>query len=117
MTLQEFSAAEGKLFLSSEFRFVYETAIEAAYLLNQITGNDEYIFEALKFSRLSKSVLFLEQSAEYEKVNNNYISKESIDTHISEPSSQKELNDNINKSDIIHMNSIQKKLIGLSIKL
>lgn len=109
---QEFSAAEGKLFLSSEFRFVYETAIEAAYLLNQITGNDEYIFEALKFSRLSKSVLFLEQSAEYEKVNNNYISSELKnefndkikELHYIESGFYKLLDDDVRSDSIVQLN-------------
>ena len=73
---QEFEATEGKLFLSEEFRFVYESAIEMAYYLYQGEPKEEYFLEALKFSRLSKSILFLEQSAEYEKVNNNILDQE-----------------------------------------
>jgi len=73
---REFEATEGKLFLSEEFRFVYEAAIETAYQLYETKPSDDHFFEALKFARLSKSILFLEQSAEYEKVNNNIINQE-----------------------------------------
>ena len=73
---QQFSATEGRLFLSEEFRFVYEQAIEYAYLLYEIDPNREYFLEGLKFTRLSKSILFLEQSSEYEKVNNNIVDQE-----------------------------------------
>ena len=70
----EFSASDGKLFLSSEFKYIYESAIEASYELLALTNDQLYFEKALKFSQLSKSILFLEQLAEYEKVNNNIIS-------------------------------------------
>ena len=73
---QEFSASEGKLFLSEEFRSVYETAVSIAYNLYTESGDEAYILEGLKFFRLSKSILYLEQSAEYEKVNNNIIDQD-----------------------------------------
>lgn len=73
---QEFSATEGKLFLSEEFRFVYETALDLAYQLYLNDPSEANFAEALKFVRLSKSILFLEQSAEYEKVNNNIVDQE-----------------------------------------
>ena len=109
---QEFSAAEGRLFLSSEFRFMYETVIEAAYLLYQMTGNNKYIFQALKFSRLSKSVLFLEQNAEYEKVNNNYITSELKkefndrikELHYIESGFYKLLDDDVRSDSIVQLN-------------
>lgn len=72
----EFSATEGKLFLTEEFRFVYENALEYAYQLYSVNPSEEYFLEGLKFMRLSKSILFLEQSAEYEKVNNNIVDQE-----------------------------------------
>ncbi len=109
---QEFSAADGKLFLSSEFRFMYETAIEAAFLLHEMTGEDTYIYQALKFSRLSKSVLFLEQSSEYEKVNNNFISSELKqefnnrikELHFIESGFYKLLDDDVRSDSIVQLN-------------
>ena len=70
----EFQASEGKLFLSNEFKFIYETAIKSCYRLFEKTGDQKYVDSALKFSRLSKSILFLEQVSEYEKVYNNVVS-------------------------------------------
>jgi CHAT domain-containing protein/tetratricopeptide (TPR) repeat protein len=72
----EFVASEGKLFLSEEFRFVYESAMDFAYQLYQIEPSDNSFREGLKYARLSKSILYLEQSAEYEKVNNNILDQE-----------------------------------------
>jgi len=69
----EFVASEGKLFLSEEFRFVYESAMDFAYQLYQLEPSDVSFREGLKYARLSKSILYLEQSAEYEKVNNNIL--------------------------------------------
>lgn len=70
---QEFEASEGKLFLSERFRFIYESALNFAYKLYQENPDQDYFLEALKFSRRSKSILFLEQANEYEKVSNNII--------------------------------------------
>lgn len=64
-------ASEGKLFLSKQFKPLYETAIEACYGLWKATGNEKYFYDALQFSRYSKAILFLEQSEELELVNNN----------------------------------------------
>lgn len=72
----EFQASEGKLFLSNEFKFIYETAIQACYHLFENSADQKYVRKALSFSRLSKSILFLEQVSEYEKVYNNVITDE-----------------------------------------
>ena len=68
---KDLSASEGKLFLSKQFKPLYETAIEACYGLWKATGNEKYFYDALQFSRYSKAILFLEQSEELELVNNN----------------------------------------------
>ena len=73
---KEFSASEGKLFLSKEYRSLYENAINAAYKLYRMTGSSEYIDVALTYMQRSKSILFLEQQSELEKVNNNIISQD-----------------------------------------
>lgn len=69
----EFTATEGKLFLSRVFRDLYEGAIQATFDIYQITKDEDNIDMALKFFQRSKSNLFLEQQAELEKVNNNVI--------------------------------------------
>ncbi|MGW8123341.1 CHAT domain-containing protein [Roseivirga echinicomitans] len=65
---QELMRTEGKLFLSENFKSLYEAGIEASYLMFKL-GNEKTSFEnAAEFFRLSKAVLFLEQSGEFGKI-------------------------------------------------
>lgn len=58
-------ASEGKLFLSQEFKTLYESALNVAYMKHKISPNNEkYIDEGSLFMAFSKSNLFLEQSGE-----------------------------------------------------
>lgn len=66
-------ASEGKLFLSENFKSLYETGLNICFELFNRTNNPEYFSDALHFARLSKATLFLEQSTEFELVNNNVI--------------------------------------------
>ena len=73
---QDYVASEGKLFLSKNFKRLYETGIAACFDLFQRTGQEEYFISALSLSRQSKSILFLEQSEEFDLVNTNALSRE-----------------------------------------
>lgn len=66
-------ASEGKLFLSENFKALYETGLDISFQLFSRTNDSRYFEDALYFSRLSKATLFLEQSTEFELVNNNVI--------------------------------------------
>lgn len=68
-----FLATEGKLFLSQEFKSLYESAIESCYQMWKLTGDKKHFYDALQFSRYSKAILFLEQSEELELVNSNLL--------------------------------------------
>tara|TARA_R110000796_G_scaffold96719_1_gene202987 strand:+ start:396772 stop:399834 length:3063 start_codon:yes stop_codon:yes gene_type:complete len=70
---QELMRTEGKLFLSENFKSLYEAGIEASYLMFKL-GNTKMGFEnAAEFFRLSKAVLFLEQSGEFGKIQNSNV--------------------------------------------
>ena len=70
---QELMRTEGKLFLSENFKSLYEAGIEASYLMFNL-GNKKLGFEnASEFFRLSKAVLFLEQSGEFGKIQNSNV--------------------------------------------
>lgn len=58
-------ASQGKLFLSENFKSLYEAGISASYKLYK-SGykSSDYFDKAMRFSALSKSILFLEQSGE-----------------------------------------------------
>lgn len=64
----ELQAAQGRLFMSENFKDLYESALNAVYLLINATGDDDYSFDAHKFLALTKSILFLEQSGELGQV-------------------------------------------------
>ncbi|MFY0591647.1 CHAT domain-containing protein [Roseivirga sp.] len=63
-------ATEGKLFLSQNFKSLYETGIAVCFELFKITKDESYITQGWKFAKQSKAVLFLEQSSEFEWVKN-----------------------------------------------
>tara|TARA_R110001599_G_scaffold90711_2_gene238692 strand:- start:5516 stop:8590 length:3075 start_codon:yes stop_codon:yes gene_type:complete len=70
---QELMRTEGKLFLSENFKSLYEAGIEASYLMFNL-GSKKIGFEnAAEFFRLSKAVLFLEQSGEFGKIQNSSV--------------------------------------------
>ncbi|WP_323755510.1 CHAT domain-containing protein [Roseivirga sp.] len=70
---QELMRTEGKLFLSENFKSLYEAGIEASYLMFNL-GSKKIGFEnASEFFRLSKAVLFLEQSGEFGKIQNSNV--------------------------------------------
>ena len=62
---EELEASQGKLFLSDDFKTLYEVGIDAAYQLIELGVEVDQNFEkAMRLSGLSKSILFLEQSGE-----------------------------------------------------
>lgn len=73
---ETFSASEGKLFLSENFKSLYENGIEVSFELFKETRDEKFFNEAMKFAKKSKSILFLEQSDEFSLVNSNQLSQE-----------------------------------------
>lgn len=69
---EELEASEGKLFLSENFKKLYEGALSAAFTLHESTQgqkvSEKYLDEAFTLMANSKSLLFLEQSGELGKV-------------------------------------------------
>lgn len=72
----EFIATEGKLFLSQNFKSLYETGIDACFELYKSTGDERYFKDAMSFAKDSKAILFLEQSHEFNLVNNDLLAQE-----------------------------------------
>ncbi|OEK07057.1 hypothetical protein BFP71_05210 [Roseivirga misakiensis] len=72
----DFLASEGKLFLSQNFKELYEIGIDISYEMYAQTGDKRHFEDALNFSKASKAILFLEQSQEFDLVNNNLVSQE-----------------------------------------
>lgn len=73
---ESFSVSEGKLFLSENFKSLYETGIDICFELYQMTNEKRYLDQALAFAKKSKSILFLEQSEEFSLVNSKLLSTE-----------------------------------------
>lgn len=70
---QELLDSEGKLFLSKNFKSLYETGIGVCYDLFELTGNNQFFDDALYLVKKSKAILFLEQSQEIDIVSTNLI--------------------------------------------
>lgn len=66
-------ATEGKLFLSEQFKRLYESGISICYQLFDKTKDPKYAQQGLRFIQLSKGNLLLEQSEEYAEVSQNII--------------------------------------------
>lgn len=73
---EDFAVSEGKLFLSENFKSLYETGIDVCFELYSKTGDATYFDEAMNFSRQSKALLFLEQSQEFKLVSSNSLPQE-----------------------------------------
>lgn len=73
---EDFVDSEGKLFLSENFKRLYETGIAASFELYSKTGRIDFFDNAVNFAKQSKAILFLEQSQEFDLVNNNALSQE-----------------------------------------
>ncbi len=71
-----FVVSEGKLFLSENFKRLYEIGVEVCHTLFELTKDEAYMEKAMLFTRQSKAILFLEQSQEFDLVINNALSKE-----------------------------------------
>lgn len=69
-------ATEGRLFLSENFKVLYETGIDVCYELFERTGDESFLESAWAFAKQSKSILFLEQSQEFDLVNTDLLSFE-----------------------------------------
>ena len=67
---QELIRTEGRLFLSSSFKALYEAGIEASYYNYKNYNKEEGFLAATEFFRLSKALLFLEQSGEFSDIQN-----------------------------------------------
>lgn len=65
--------SEGRLFLSENFKRLYETGIDASFELFNLTGSKEFFNDALYLAKQSKAILFLEQSQEMDIVNNELV--------------------------------------------
>lgn len=70
---KELMRTEGKMFLSDNFRALYETGINSAYWQTLNNEHEEGIKKAREFFKISKSILFLEQAGEFEEINTNNI--------------------------------------------
>ncbi|PIW04687.1 MAG: hypothetical protein COW40_08715 [Cytophagales bacterium CG17_big_fil_post_rev_8_21_14_2_50_40_13] len=70
---KELMRTEGKLFLSENFKDLYETGLKAAYLLTQNGKYEEGISAAIEIFQMSKSLLFLEQAGEFDQINQSNI--------------------------------------------
>ncbi len=72
----DFAASEGKLFLSENFKGLYETGLDACYQLYSSTGDLKFFEWATLFAKQSKGILFLEQSQEFSLVNSELLSQD-----------------------------------------
>ncbi|MBO3698726.1 CHAT domain-containing protein [Roseivirga sp. E12] len=70
---KELLATQGKLFLSENFKRLYENGLDISFKLYKSTGNKEYFNDAMGFASNSKAILFLEQSNEFDLVNNDQL--------------------------------------------
>ncbi len=73
---EAFLDSEGKLFLSENFKRLYEIGVDVSFSLYKLTNDKEYFEAAMNFSRQSKAILFLEQSQEFDLVNSDLLSSE-----------------------------------------
>ncbi len=71
---KDLEASQGKLFLSENFKSLYEVGLEAIYLIRPQTN--EYFREAFNFLGYSKSMMFLEQAGELNGVQDKRLSEE-----------------------------------------
>lgn len=67
---QELIQAGGNLFLSQYFKPLYEAGLQAAYSLCEKGKLEEGLMYANKFFALSKAALLIEQSGEFDKIQN-----------------------------------------------
>lgn len=73
---KELMRSEGKLFLSSNFKDLYQNGLKATYLLSKYGNHQESLSSAIKIFQMSKSLLFLEQAGEFDQINRNIIPKD-----------------------------------------
>lgn len=71
---KDLEASQGKLFLSENFKSLYEVGLEAIYLIGPQAS--EYFQEAFNFLGYSKSMMFLEQAGELNGVQDKRLSVE-----------------------------------------
>ena len=64
---QELYRTEGKLFISENFKRLYDIGISACFEVYRITGDDKYAKKAHEYMRLSKSNLLQEQSKDFKE--------------------------------------------------
>lgn len=67
---QELIRTEGRLFLSRNFKSLYEAGIESAYQVYKNHDEEEGILAASRFFKLSKALLYLEQQGEFSSIQN-----------------------------------------------
>ena len=106
---KEFLASEGKLFLSQNFKNLYETGIDACFELYSLTKDTGFFRDAMAFAKQSKAILFLEQSQEFDLVNNELLSLEMKEIFYNSKSNLENLQkqfDDLTKSSIISDSSI-----------
>ncbi|GAB5525779.1 MAG: hypothetical protein Roseis2KO_36510 [Roseivirga sp.] len=60
----QLQASEGKLFLLENFKPLYESALNAAFVLFERSRDEQYLVDAVEFLSMSQSNLFIEQSGE-----------------------------------------------------
>jgi CHAT domain-containing protein len=72
---KELMRTEGRLFLSNNFKSLYENGILSSYLLTVNGRVEEGTKHASQFFQMSKSVLFLEQAGEFEEINSAGVSQ------------------------------------------
>lgn len=74
--------SEGKLFLSENFKDMYEGGLEAIYSLVERNGADNGLMrKAFKFMGWSKSILFLEQSDELGQIQSGHLDPAMIEEY------------------------------------
>lgn len=73
----DLEVSKGKLFLSENFKSLYESGIESAYwMYRRNEGESKYFSKAFSFFGFSKSLLFLEQSGELGRALDKRLSKD-----------------------------------------
>ncbi|MCE7994887.1 MAG: CHAT domain-containing protein [Roseivirga sp.] len=120
---EELQAAKGKLFLSENFKELYESGINSTYLLYEKGIDQPALFEKIfKLIGQSKSILFLEQSGELGQIRGGELSVEirekyyKVKTQIETLEQEFErLNDEIATNDSIRI--INSELMGLKSEL
>jgi CHAT domain-containing protein len=113
---KELTRSEGKLFLSSNFKSLYEAGIQSSFLLSTNGHLTEGHQNASKFFKMSKSILFLEQAGEFDFMTKNNIPQYLKERYYTLSKRTKALNDKFYQN-FSHLNILTDSIRNLNLDL